>query len=116
MCVWKERRESLKIERQEFVGRQTDTNLINLTNVYLFHCLVFGNLSQHTTISPSYHQHLVRLGGGRGEGEEEGRKGEVVKERKKGGVRQLIENEASERNKKNCATVPMWLHVYHSLI
>ena len=32
---------------------------------YLLHCLEFCNLSQHTSISPSYHQHLGRWGGGK---------------------------------------------------
>ena len=70
VCVWKEKTESLKIEKQKFAGEQKDTDLINFTNVYLIHCLVFGNLSQNTSISPSYHQHLGRWGGregGRGE-------------------------------------------------
>ena len=39
----------------EFAGEQKDTDLINLTDVYLLHCLVFCNLSQHTSISSSYH-------------------------------------------------------------
>ena len=51
----------MKIGRQKFAGEQTDPDLINLTAVYLLHCLVFCNLSQHTSISPSYHQHLERV-------------------------------------------------------
>ena len=47
-------------DKQKFAGEQTDTDLIDLTDVYLLHCLVFCNLSQHTSISPSYHQHLER--------------------------------------------------------
>ena len=57
--------DSLKIGRQTFAGEQKDTDLINLTAVYLLHCLVFCNLSQHTSISSSYHQHLERWEGGR---------------------------------------------------
>ena len=63
VCLEGKKGESLKIEKQKFAGEQKDRDLINLTDVYLFHCLVFGNLSQHTSISPSYHQHLVRWGG-----------------------------------------------------
>ena len=86
MCVWKERKESLKIEKQKFAGEQKDTDLINFTNVYLIHCLVFGNLSQNTSISPSYHQHLGRWGGregGREGGRSKGGRGEEVETGKK---------------------------------
>ena len=53
------RKQSLKLQKQKFAGEQKDTHL-NLTAVYLLHCFVFRNLSQHTSISLSYHQHLGR--------------------------------------------------------
>ena len=65
----------IKIEKQKFPSEQKDSDLINLTDVYLFHSLVFHNLSQHTSISSSYHQHLVR-----GVNEDEGQKEEEEKE------------------------------------
>ena len=40
---------------------------------YLLHCFEFCNLSQHTSIAPSYHQHLGRWGGGKVGMREEGR-------------------------------------------
>ena len=59
------------MEKQKFPSEQKDSDLINLTDVYLFHCLVFCNLSQNTSISSSYHQHL-----GRWVNEDEGQKEE----------------------------------------
>ena len=80
MCVCLEgKKESSKVEKQKFSGKQKDTDLINLTDVYLLHCFVFRNLSQNTSISSSYHQHLEMRGRGGGVKRKVGREEEERK-------------------------------------
>ena len=78
------KKESLKIEKEKFAGEQKVADLINLTDVYLFHCLVFHMQPLST------HLHLLLLlptlckmrRDGEDEDEKGGRKVEVETGRK----------------------------------
>ena len=75
MCMWHGEEKAGEGEIEELtcvcvnVGEVIEGDMLNrymLTAAeYLLHCLEFCNLSQHTSISPSYHQHLGRWGGGK---------------------------------------------------